>query len=244
MSRSLIDETGHHYGQLTVIKSIKHPGQKTKWLCQCSCGNTIECTGSELREGRRTSCGKRCNYIKDETGKTYGFLTVLRKDPTPNSSFADKSVHWICKCNNCGNIKSISGRSLRNGDTKSCGCIKSAGETLISKILKELGYNFSQEFTFSDLISPTSKLKMRFDFAIFDDNNTLLGLIEYHGEQHEKQVAYFGNKLEQIKLRDELKRKYCVQNNIPLITFTHIKGKLPDEEALKENIKEYLEEIK
>ena len=244
MSKKLINEIGNHYGALTVLDPIKRPGQKTKWLCKCACGNTIECTGSELRRGRRTSCGKHCNTIKNEVGNIYGFLTVLSKDPRPGSEFADRCTHWICKCNNCGNIKSISGKSLRNGDTKSCGCIKSAGETLIAKVLKELNYNFEQEYTFSDLISPNSKLKMRFDFAVLDEKNHIKFLIEYHGEQHERQIAYFGDKLEQIKNRDNLKRIYCMEHNIPLITFTHIKGKIPDEEGLKEYIMDFMEENK
>jgi hypothetical protein len=30
-------------------------------------------------------------------------------------------VGWRCKCD-CGNYKVISGKSLRNGETRSCGC--------------------------------------------------------------------------------------------------------------------------
>ena len=139
MGKPLIDETGNIYGSLKVIKPIREPGmRKTMWLCQCSCGEQKIFNGSELRAGKRTSCGKRCNNIKDELGKTYGFLTVLEQDPNLHGD----CIYWICKCELCGNIKSINGRRLRNGDTKSCGCLKSTGESSILKFLIEEKYNF------------------------------------------------------------------------------------------------------
>lgn len=243
MGQALIDETGHHYGQLTVIKPVRLPGErKIKWECQCSCGNTIYCYGSDLRSGKRTSCGNRCNSRIDMTGKTFGFLTVIEQDKTPAKEWPDRTIHWICKCNNCGSIKSVSGRNLRRGDTKSCGCIKSAGETLITNILEELNIDFQKEYTFSDLISPFSSLKLRFDFALFKENR-LICLIEYQGSQHEHEVAYFGNKFEKIKRCDEVKRQYCIEHDIPLIYFTHIKDKIPDKEAVKESILDWLDEI-
>ena len=55
--------------------------------------------------------------LKDETGNLYGKWTVLKKDPNKNSS---GEVCWICKCQ-CGNIKSVSGKVLRRGKSKSCG---------------------------------------------------------------------------------------------------------------------------
>lgn len=57
----------------------------------------------------------------DLTGKTFGRLTVLKEDDARSGGH----VKWICKCN-CGNPEfiSISGRHLRDGHTKSCGCLQ------------------------------------------------------------------------------------------------------------------------
>lgn len=49
----------------------------------------------------------------------YGLLTVLKKVP---SSTRNK---WECVCK-CGNIVYVAAKELRNGDTKSCGCIRKA----------------------------------------------------------------------------------------------------------------------
>lgn len=52
-------------------------------------------------------------------GRRFGKLTVIKESPERKS----KRVYWICKCD-CGSItKSIKGTNLRNGTTKSCGCL-------------------------------------------------------------------------------------------------------------------------
>lgn len=56
----------------------------------------------------------------DMTGRIFERLTVIEKiEPAENKK--GSGIKWLCKCE-CGNIKIISGQSLRNGDTKSCGC--------------------------------------------------------------------------------------------------------------------------
>ena len=40
----------------------------------------------------------------------------------------DRHVRWLCKCD-CGNIKTIRGIDLRNGNTKSCGCLYKGAPT-------------------------------------------------------------------------------------------------------------------
>ena len=55
----------------------------------------------------------------DETGNKYGSLTVLYKAETEKG----KPIKWHCLCE-CGNEKDILGTMLRNGNTKSCGCLQ------------------------------------------------------------------------------------------------------------------------
>lgn len=56
----------------------------------------------------------------DMSGKTFGSLTVLAYNGYNSKHLAV----WKCLCS-CGNIVDVVGRYLRNGDTKSCGCLKS-----------------------------------------------------------------------------------------------------------------------
>ena len=215
----LIDETGKIYGALKVLKPIREPGmRKTMWLCQCSCGEQKIFNGSELRAGRRTSCGKHCNNFLDEVGNTYGALTVLSQDPTPAKEFPDQCIHWFCHCDLCGGIKSISGRNLRNGDAKSCGCHKSIGEFSIQKFLTENNYSFEKEYTFKDLIGD-KKSPLRFDFAIFNEDNQIQYLIEFQGRQHFLEIKYFNQNdtLEQRQKYDLMKEEYCKNHNLSLL---------------------------
>ena len=53
------------------------------------------------------------------TGLKIGRLSVLKLSHISKSGKA----HWTCKCD-CGNIKNISGDKLRDGRTKSCGCLQ------------------------------------------------------------------------------------------------------------------------
>lgn len=57
---------------------------------------------------------------------------------------------------------------------------------------------------------------MRFDFAIINQNNKVLGLVEYDGEFHFSQV-YKGDNYETTKIHDNRKNIYCQENNIPLL---------------------------
>jgi len=56
---------------------------------------------------------------------TFGRLTVLKR--TENNSWG--APRWVCICS-CGTTKTIDGSSLRNGCTKSCGCLKREGNNL------------------------------------------------------------------------------------------------------------------
>lgn len=60
----------------------------------------------------------------DITGKKFGRWSVIRID-----SKSTRPKKFICKCD-CGNFKSVSGKYLRDGISKSCGCLM---RELISK---------------------------------------------------------------------------------------------------------------
>ncbi|MCI2919102.1 AP2 domain-containing protein [Staphylococcus hominis] len=55
----------------------------------------------------------------DIVGKTFNHLTVIE--------YAGKNKHgkklYKCKCNNCGNEKIMIGTEVKNGYSKSCGCL-------------------------------------------------------------------------------------------------------------------------
>lgn len=58
MSRQLINETGNHYGRLTVIQFDHYDARREAyWRCRCDCGNETVTRGRCLRTGETQSCG-------------------------------------------------------------------------------------------------------------------------------------------------------------------------------------------
>ena len=53
---------------------------------------------------------------KDEAGKRYGNLTVLK------FAHVKRGVHWLCQCD-CGNTAVVAGHHLRRGGVTTCGCV-------------------------------------------------------------------------------------------------------------------------
>lgn len=91
-------------------------------------------------------------------------------------------------------------------------------ECRIHDILDEADVEYVEEWTFPDLKSSSGKL-LRFDFCVFTDNHEIDYLIEAQGIQHYRAVKHFGGArgLRRQQYNDDLKRRYCMQNNLRLI---------------------------
>ena len=266
MSR-LIDMTGQDFGYWHVLYRANNTTGRAKWHCVCTaCGKEKDVDGAHLRAGRSTNCGcirmkkMRAAVIKDETGKIYGFLKVNREATEEEKPRKDRTgVYWNCTCLNCGRENVIVfGDYLRNGDTKSCGCILSLNESKIAKMLSNGGISFKEQYKFNDLSSTGRECdRLIFDFAIFNkDSQSLLYLIEFDGSQHFKYFYKENNKgwnnedtFKITRQNDLLKNKYCFEHNIPLIripydteyTFEDLKLETTHFLLTPENEKDYYE---
>ena len=63
----------------------------------------------------------------DLTGQKFGRLTVIKR--IGRSKW--RTPIWLCQCE-CGNIKDIRSKSLKNGETQSCGCLQKEKTSQIS----------------------------------------------------------------------------------------------------------------
>ena len=234
-AHNLIDETGHRYGRLTVIGPAGMSNDKhKKWLCQCDCGKQIIAIGKNLRSGGTTSCGcyreeRRTQHNQlDITGKKFGKLTAIKsigKD-------SDNQFVWECKCE-CGNTTYKTVHSLMTGNVKSCGCVKSRGEVKIEELLNELNINFKREYSFDDLLGANGG-KLRFDFAILDNENQPFCFIEFQGIQHyDINNNYYS---EDLATHDLRKKEYCKEHNFKLVEIKFTEYDKLDSNFLKEKI--------
>lgn len=65
----------------------------------------------------------------DLTGKRFGKLTVLNRAPDFGSG-RDRETMWRCQCD-CGKTTDVRGVSLRNGHTRSCGCLQPESHVIL-----------------------------------------------------------------------------------------------------------------
>lgn len=202
------------FGKLTVLD---WQGQG-KWLCKCDCGNEVAVQTDNLKNGNTKSCGcyqkeqtSKASF-KDLTNQRFGKLVVVER--VGNNRFGH--INYKCQCD-CGGITIVDANNLRQGNTNSCGCIKSKGEMIINKWLQDHNINFIPQYSHNNIILESGRRPF-FDFAIMDNNNLIKCFIEYNGKQHYEITDGWNNE-EQLKLtkyRDQQKKDWCEKLNIPL----------------------------
>ena len=199
----------------------KNGKEHVRYLCECpSCHSDFIARIENIKSGNTKGCG--CshhishNFI-DLTGKDFEFCHVDKRAPNRLHPGGGQSVMYECTC--CCGKKYISWAATIKNGRSNCGCkrIKSKGELTIYNILKEKNIPFIDQYYFDDLRGKR-KMPYFFDFALFDNEENLLGLIEYQGEQHyhecNKSIKDFGKHTREIS--DPAKKKYCIKNNISL----------------------------
>lgn len=122
------DISGMKYGFVEVLERVESPenkaDKKVYYKCLCECGNVFVTERSRLISGTTKSCGcykskmTHERFFKDLTGNKYGRLTVISLQSRENGT-----PKWNCICE-CGKELVVSGKSLKSGFTKSCGCLK------------------------------------------------------------------------------------------------------------------------
>ncbi|WP_446688237.1 hypothetical protein [Priestia megaterium] len=135
------------------------------------------------------------------------------------SEYFNNNTHIKIIHNTCGYEYTVLPGNFFGG--KRCPkCRESKGEKRISNFLEDNDITYKRQFRFPDC---KNQAQLPFDFAVFK-NNELVLLIEYQGIQHFKPIAYFGGE-EGYKYRkgnDEIKRNYCIDNNLKLLEITYL----------------------
>ena len=235
----LQDLTGQKFGELTVLyRGIDHiqpnGNHIVQWWCQCSCGSSPILVKTEsLKRGYRKNCGcvknenireyksfdgiknkNRRNMDEKMIGSKFGKLLVLYRD---EDYISKKGVHvkrYCCQCD-CGNKITVRGDCLRDGRTRSCGCILSRGEYEICRILLDNHIPFQTQKSFDTCRFEDTDSLAKFDFYVNEEY-----LIEFDGAQHFEPCNTGWNTEEKCSIthkHDEYKNQWCKEHNIPLI---------------------------
>ena len=146
------DLTGKVFGRLTVLESSdrRYKDGTKLWKCRCECGNIKHLLGRELKKGTTKSCGclkkelASKKFLHDLTGKKFGKLTVIERADDYILKSGNKEPCWKCRCE-CGSATIVLAHNLKNGTTKSCGCLKKHEDLIGKKFGKLIVLGFEYE---------------------------------------------------------------------------------------------------
>lgn len=215
----------------------------TKQICiQDEQGYKYVTTLSHLKYSNALRYSKSNPFTVDNMKNFIKLNKINAKVISDKQYDSDDKFEFECEC---GKHFSTTWQRFSNLGKRRCDkCTKvmSNLEYKVKTYLEENDFEFIYQYGFDDL---RYKHKLKFDFAIFN-NGKLLYLIEVQGRQHYR-VINFGNKdkyyvdvdseeeYKQVKIRDNLKREYCKNNNIPLLELHY--------ELFKNNSKKYIDEL-
>lgn len=209
---------GQRFGDLTIISSDDTNGT---YFCKCKCGNEITAKWETVINGNTTSCGcKRQETLKENLMKKYqGYIGKKINKLTILDVFYKNNNFWFtCQCD-CGKDFTALATKIVQGYYVSCGCIKSKAEEEMAKILAKNNISFKREYKFDDC---RDKAPLPFDFAIFNSEDELVGLMELNGQQHYIEGGWNTKQhLEYVQKHDRMKHSFCLRNEIPLLVIPY-----------------------
>lgn len=231
---------------ILLSTAADYKNNRSKLKLVCSCGDyftrdyhTIK---ESVKDGKNVLC-KKCAYghvKRQELDKIAldNSCTVLDVELSDNRILAKNKITIQCECSNIFTTK-VS-HFTHHGTTrcKTCTGKTSKAELKIASILDNNNIHYKKEYTFDDLKGSVKLLP--FDFAIFDSNNILKGIIEFDGKQHFEAIEMFGGEhgLKILQTNDRKKDQYCLNNNIKLKRISY-----KDEKNLENIVLSFTHEI-
>lgn len=211
-----------HYQLVEIL------GNKTKIICNN--GHFYTQSISNLKSNRKCNkCFLESKIITKEIllekfKKIHGKLFTYNLD---NYHSTDSKIEIKCRNNHTFYQKAsnhLQGKGCRI-------CSESSGERTITKILESTNITYIREKIFENC---KNIYHLKFDFYLPDYNIC----IEYDGIQHFNPVQIFGgiSTFKKMKINDEIKNKYCDNNNIKLLRISYL-------ENIEEKLLDYINKL-
>lgn len=226
-----IAEYANLYG--CTLLSDTYTGCKIPLKFKCKCGNTFEMSFTNFKLGKHQCQKCSCKDANESKCKyTYENVYDLVKEHnglllTPKTSkYITRKSNLLIKCE-CGDVFATSLFMLLDYNKFTCNVCSfknapsSKGEIKIRKYLDYRNIKFKEQYSFDDC---KNKYVLRFDFAIFDEYKNI-SLIEFDGVQHFKSFEFYGGEKTYLEIlkRDNIKNKYCLDNNIKILRIPYFK---------------------
>lgn len=188
----------------------------------CGCGSPFSATFYKFKNVNKrqcTPCGDKIIIRKLLTSEekirsiveNVGYTFVRRHHSTEEKKH---TIEVIC---DKGHPYEVSYYKFKSGQ-RCPHCNSSFGEIRVEEVLRKMNVNYKIEYKFDNLHGLGGS-KLRFDFAILNNEGDLTMLIEYDGKQHFEPVEVMGGekKFRETVTHDKLKNQYCKDKNINLL---------------------------
>lgn len=199
-------------------KVLEKEWTKAKDIYHFKCGNpehpVFKTTADALYSGEHW-----CPYCSGRKGDFQNELSSLVKSKNGEllSDYVDATTHVTVHCNNHNYTWSMLPGNIKKG--RWCPvCNMGFNEKVVWDYFKTMMCKIEIQYTFDDLIGENNE-PLKFDFAVFNDEDRLIYIVEVDDEEHRDR--HFGNTPRQLQRqesikRDRIKDNYCKDNNIPL----------------------------
>ena len=206
-----------------IIFISEYKGSEKPIKCKClKCGN--EWVSNRPIDLFRRECGCQTCSIKIKTSKRLKKqkeyeheLSLVNPNIKVIGKYTGTHKYIECECLIDGYKWKSFACNLLNGSAGCPKCNMSVGENKIVDFMEKYNLLYTRQKTFDNC---RDKLPLKFD--VFDEDNNIA--IEFQGEQHFFPVDFETNnpqkakiQFQELKKRDEIKKKYCNDNNIKLI---------------------------
>jgi hypothetical protein len=218
-----------------VLLDTSYSNSNQELSLTCSCGVNFQTTFSKFKNRNKTTCNQ-CSIGRENNShltleEVVDYLESKSLKLLSDYTSCANKIKLLCPCTE---IFETSFNKVKSSNKIRCNkCTKSMSkiEILSKEFLNKNQINFKSQFKFPDL-KTINNVCLRFDFAIFDDNNNIMFLLELDGQQHFKSYGIFGGE-EQFEIRkrnDDMKNVYCKSKNIKLIRIPYWKFNKINEE--------------
>ena len=182
-----------------------------------NCGNEYYVRPSHFKT-RGQRC-KMCTRKNERSKAKKKLLNLMGKEYALLSEYKNNKTKVDIVHNECGFIYQVTPDNFFFG--KRCpNCrTSSKGEQLVRSILDDNNIKYKEQYRIEEC---KNKRVLPFDFAVFNEDDNLVALIEYQGSQHYIESSLFGKEsFKRTQTNDKIKSDYCKNNNINLITIPY-----------------------
>lgn len=196
---------------MKVLESTESKYGCSYWRCQCDCGQQRTIRARHLVSGRAKSCGCWSKDLHREillndpisppldlVGKRFGRLLVVAREPSKHNR-----TRWLCVCD-CDTQVITSGKNLRDGKKKSCGCLRREMQTISA----ENTSNGSSQFRRACAQYKANAEKRGLAFSLTQEEFTSIA----------KKECFYCGKVPSLLAgidRKDNQIGYCVENSVP-----------------------------